>query len=434
MWIEIDVNHQQPLANLSVQTSASMYEVGRNVTLTISVTAGSHTTYLVKFGNGVNLTLVPPDALAFLAPVKTTHAFSTRGLFTVTVNASNAEGSLLAQRVVKVVEAVQGLVLQATQLPLLSNSTFTYTVSLQQAGLVLENITCEFDYGDGVSFSAALANMTYGDSMQSTHSYYLGVFDVKATCTNGISSVTLKTSVVAEEAITGLTVQADRHDALVGDVFTFRVYTATGSNLVLTLALGDGQAETRSIGNNRRGASLVQFYGKYTQPGRYTVVISAYNLVSNATATLTSGTLHVVTLVQDLTLTAADFISYPPGVASVLVQHVPTSVPPSAAPTDVTCRLSSALLHNDHVYFVPQIGNGTSDGLQMDVNFTDTAIGVNTLLVNCSNVLSSQLLQTDVLLMALLHNVSLTVSSSFIMVKGKARVTWFGEWSKVRHT
>ena len=411
----IDDSHEQPITNLTISTALAVYEVGSDVTFSITVSEGSHVTYNIQYGDGASEVIVHPNVLSFQTAVYPSHAYSLAQIWTVTVTASNAEGSVENQAKVRVIEPMRSLRLQTAELTQFPNSTFRYNVVLAEPGLVLEDITCSFDFGDGASESLSLDSMTDVDSITTDHSYYLGVYDVSVTCTNGISSLGMNRTVTAEEIITGLSIESDKAVGKAGETFYLTVSTASGSNVAVTLDLGNGQTESRLVGSNRRGGSLLSFAVNYADIGRYTVSVSAENLVNSVTAVLPH-TLHVLNLVKDLVLTAPDIISLPPGVADVRIEYRQLLLPP----TDVLCEFSSPHLPG-FAQFSDQISAVSS--LNASLNFNDSAaIGINRVVVNCSNTLSYQVLETDIVMEAVIEGVSVSVSDNFIMVKGAVDV------------
>ncbi|XP_076456106.1 polycystin-1-like protein 2 [Babylonia areolata] len=189
------------------------------------------------------------------------------------------------------------------------------------------------------------------------------------------------------------------------------VTTSSGSNLAVTLDKGNMQSETREIGNNRRGDSVILFPVKYSDVGLYRISVYAENTLSNATAEL-SHDIHVVNLVRDLTLTAPAIISFPPGEADVVIEYKQPSLPP----TSVSCEVFSPNLQ-EHTFFSNEISSVSS--LDFSLNFDDiSAVGINDVVINCSNVLSYQILETSILMEAMIEKVEVSVSNTYIMVKG----------------
>ena len=372
-------------------------------------------TYNIEYGDGDSSELAHPNVLSFQDPVIVSHRYSTANVWSVFVNATNAESFVQTQTQVRVIEPVRSLVLDVQEQSQSPNSTFSFGVVVDEASLVLEDMTCSFDFGDGTAESISAGYMTEADEVVTEHSYDLGVFDVSVVCTNGISSLRLNSTVTAEEPITGLSLESDRVNGRPGEFFHFTASSTAGSNMVLTIDYGNGQTEVRHLANNRRGGSVTSFSVKYSATGLYNVSLTTENLVSSTWAVLAKR-IYVVNDVRDLAIAAPAIISFPPGLAQVTVQHQQLLSPP----TDVTCDVSSPYLP-DQTYFRDEISH--ENALDFALTFTESeAVGINSVVINCSNVLSYQVLQTDVLMEAMIEDVRVSVSDTYIMVKGAVDV------------
>lgn len=382
---------------------------------TLTMTEGSHVKFRIQFGDGGADSLVHPNIISYMSSVSLNYTYERSGVWTAVVNASNAVSYMMASTNVKIIEPVRNLILNTTEISQSPASTYLFTVALKSTNLTLEDVACKFDFGDGQSETRSQGSLTQTKSISTTHGYNIGIFDITVVCSNNISAQSLNTTAKAEEVISGLKVSTSTLYVRVGDFFYITVETAAGSNIVLRVDLGDGRQETYTLGNNRRGSSVIQMPVKYSQVGRYSVSLSAENLLSRATVALTNR-IHVLNIVKDLVLVAPGPVAYPPGRANLSVVYSLTSSPPS----DVSCEIIAEFLFSS-VYTTSEISVGNN--LTLPLTFTDvSAVGVNSVTVNCSNPLSYQVLQADVLVQAVVEEVAVRVNQTYIMVKGAVDV------------
>ncbi len=132
------------------------------------------------------------------------------------------------------------------------------------------NVTYQWAFGDGSAVAGNPATHVYGAAGS-----YAAV--VTAINSNGITA-TATTQVVVERPIVGLTA-ANSSPTTLGNSTTFTATVATGSNVTYQWAFGDG---TLSMGS---GNPVIHTYGA---AGVYTVIVTAANSVSQATATTTA--------------------------------------------------------------------------------------------------------------------------------------------------
>jgi large repetitive protein len=208
------------------------------------VNTGSHLTFSWDFGDGVTAsgTLI-------------THTYSSMGLYTATVTASNAISAQSADITVLVEEAIKGLnAVNSSPTILGQPTTFTATIA---AG---SDVSFAWDFGDGSMGNGALVKYTYPA---------YGIYTATVTASNAVDTQSAQTEIVVEEAISGLNASAGS-PTILGQPTAFTATIATGSNVIFTWDFGDG--------DSGQGPIVVH---SYSSPGIFTATLTASNLVSH---------------------------------------------------------------------------------------------------------------------------------------------------------
>jgi PKD repeat protein len=126
------------------------------------------------------------------------------------------------------------------------------------------NVSYEWDFGDG----------NHADGAAVAHQYASpGTYTAEVTATNSVSSDTATTTVLVEQAISGLSALNDG-PTLIGDSTQLTATISNGSNVSYEWDFGDG--------NSGFGADITHLYAA---PGIYTAEVTAMNALGQETAT-----------------------------------------------------------------------------------------------------------------------------------------------------
>jgi uncharacterized repeat protein (TIGR01451 family) len=262
------VSASNPVSLITATTSVSVDEaiagltafndgptpLDQATTLTASINAGSNVVYTWAFGDG-----------EFGHGAVVAHTYPHSGVYTAIVTASNSLGHITATTSVNVDRAIAGLV-AFNDGPTLWGQATTLIASANAGS----NIVYTWDFGDGESGSGAVVAHTYPST---------GIYTAVVTASNSLGHITATTSVDVEQAVAGLAAFNDGPTPL-GQTTTLTASVNTGSNVVYTWNLGDGQPGS--------GAAVTH---TYPSAGVYTAVVSA----SNAINTLTTATTVIIT-------------------------------------------------------------------------------------------------------------------------------------------
>ncbi|HUV27516.1 MAG TPA: PKD domain-containing protein, partial [Anaerolineales bacterium] len=126
------------------------------------------------------------------------------------------------------------------------------------------NVSYEWDFGDSTSASGQNVAHQYAAP---------GLYTAEVTATNSVNQETAVTSVLVEEAISGLAAANDGPTRL-GTATQLSATISSGSNVSYAWDFDDGESGT--------GAAVSH---QYASPGTYTVTVTATNLVSQDSAT-----------------------------------------------------------------------------------------------------------------------------------------------------
>lgn len=235
--------------------SDSPTALGEATHFTATVTAGDDITYTWNFGDGFGGSGATPS-----------HVYNQVGVYTVTVMAVNPVSAFTVTTAVEVQMPISG-VMAAHDGPTALGATTHFTATLLDGTAV----SFVWDFGDGQTGMGQTVAHTYAAP---------GIYTATVTASNPINSYTAMTTVLVEEAVSGLTILVDGSPdpatVLAHEVVQFEAATTAGSNLVYSWDFGDG-----GMANGR----LVPH--TFTAPGSYTVTVTAVNSVSSAIETIT---------------------------------------------------------------------------------------------------------------------------------------------------
>jgi PKD repeat protein len=184
------------------------------------------------------------------------------GPLTSTLKAVSLEGArVVVTNTVTAVQPVLGLAaLNSSPTRLGQPTTFTATLATGS------EVWFEWNFGDGTSGAGQSVEHTYPSS---------GVYTATVTASNAVSDQSAQTILIVEETIAGLSVAASSPTVL-GQTTVLTAAVTAGSNVSYTWDFGDGASGTGT-----------QATHTYTTAGEYTATVTAYNLVSQVTESIT---------------------------------------------------------------------------------------------------------------------------------------------------
>jgi uncharacterized repeat protein (TIGR01451 family) len=233
-----------PIRGLAIQQDSPTF-LGSATHLAARIDTGTNISYQWDLGDGSSAS---GPSLA--------HTYSALGSYTIVLTATNSVNHQVATATVLIEEQqIEGLALAHDGPTLLGHPT-TFSATLSSG----TNVAYRWDFGDGA-----------GSSLQNpVHTYAaIGEYTVVLTATNSWGNQhRTDTVIVQDEPISGLQVSHDGPTVL-GMPTTLNATVASGTNVVYTWDLGDGQVAS--------GAHLTHTYAAI---GEYELTLTAINSTS----------------------------------------------------------------------------------------------------------------------------------------------------------
>ncbi|MCP4540736.1 MAG: PKD domain-containing protein [Chloroflexi bacterium] len=245
----------EPITGL-IAVNNSPTHLGDATTFTATIVSGTNVLYTWNWGD---VSLVPGGNDEG-SPI--THTYLLPGVYTVTVTAQNSVSAVVTSTLVIIDQAIAGLgTFNDGPTPL--NDVTTLAASIAAGS----NVVYTWNPGDG---SGPLVGQIVTHTYPST-----GTYTAIVTATNSVSTDVSATTVIVDEAITGLSA-ADNGPTVLSNATAFTATIASGSRVAYAWAFDDG-----GFGS---GTSLTH---TYAAARTYTAIITASNSVSVVTATST---------------------------------------------------------------------------------------------------------------------------------------------------
>ncbi|MDX1613698.1 MAG: PKD domain-containing protein [Candidatus Promineifilaceae bacterium] len=233
-------------------TNDSPTVAGETTTLNASIEAGSGVTYLWDLGDG-----------SAASGTEVVHTYAVAGTYTATVTATNVLGQEAAETVVTVAEPIGDLIATNSGPTLLGEST-VLTATITGGGD--EDTAFTWRFGDGAGATGAVVTHTYGAA---------GAYTAVVTATSPVDPQSAQTTVDVRTPVSGLAAASDGPTRL-GSFTAFTATISAGSDVAYHWDFGDGsQANGRLVSHG------------YSKAGTYTATVTAENVVSRQSASVT---------------------------------------------------------------------------------------------------------------------------------------------------
>jgi hypothetical protein len=133
-------------------------------------------------------------------------------------------------------------------------------------------LSAEVSSGSGISYTWAFGDGAHGEGEVIDHIYAdVGIYTAVVTASNRVNTITATTTVIVEEAITGLTA-VNNSPTLVGQTSTLTATIGAGSDVTYHWNLGDGKTAVGAVVTHQ-----------YNEAGVYTATVTVENRVSRST-------------------------------------------------------------------------------------------------------------------------------------------------------
>jgi uncharacterized repeat protein (TIGR01451 family) len=221
-------------------------------------------------GNVVNCELLPGLTAGSSWPIFIVAVPNSAGIITNTASVTGADPVIIDP------DPTNNTVTETTEIVNIPISGLTVSNDSPTALGMTTTLTASITAGSGVSYTWDFGDGDNGTGANTGHIYAApGIYTATVTATNSVSTATAETTILVEEAISGLTATTDSPTEL-GSTTTLTASITAGSNVSYTWDFDDDATGSGPIVNHT-----------YTQPGIYTVTVTATNAVSIEVATMT---------------------------------------------------------------------------------------------------------------------------------------------------
>ena len=425
---------QLEIVDLNITALSSIYSSNVLSYCNISMTSGSHVSFFIQFGDGTSNNYTHPNRLSYQSPFQISHTYVTPGSYIVEVIAFNkyysANTSLSPPIIIQ--NPIIDYTMKIPSVLTIPPGSYSLTVIPNTNIAPASNVTCTWSLGSKSVSSFCLAEdcndikylpMSFNDSDVALQ------VNSSVNCYNLVSSQSISSLVDLYVLITELSVIIYRDNLVVIDDI---IYSDTikkskllefaillGDTITVTLNAGSGSSVRHNVtfvDDNHYNLSDVLSAGDvftvsylYQAIGNYTLKVVAMNSVSHIQYNVT---VIVQNKIENLVLQCNSSVIWPPGKLPFQIKS-PALV--SSPLTDVFC--------------VWELSNGYSKSMftsQLDIAhsiifpyvFSYSDVGEAAVAVNCSNILSSQVMNASVVVIA-----DVVILSSFYSNKTMVRNT-----------
>ncbi|MDM8528986.1 PKD domain-containing protein [Anaerolineales bacterium HSG24] len=242
--------------------------VGQPVMFTGTIAGGSHVNYAWNFDDGTSST-----------GATSSHVYDLLGQYVVTLTVSNLAGQETVTTMINVVDApIQGLAISST-MPISHHVLLNETIDL----------TAMFTAGTNVQFSWNLGNGITRTEQSVSHSFdKVGDYTIILKASNGQGSQIVALPVTVQDVpLIGLNLNVLTNTLTLGDTAHLTATLSAGSGVSYIWNLGDG--------NHATGPTVSHIY---TEPGVYTVTLTASNSVGSKTSQVVLEVIAVIPLMK----------------------------------------------------------------------------------------------------------------------------------------
>ncbi|XP_078613154.1 polycystin-1-like [Branchiostoma floridae x Branchiostoma japonicum] len=330
------VTLQEMVGGLQVLITPNPIGVGGILTIEVSLALGNMASFEIDYGDGTEVGRRGPFYERG-ANFNVTHVYWAEGNYTVEATVQNKVSS--AQWSVPVPGVVVRL--RITEIFLISDYFVTmptqgsvghdFEVRLPVSDAYPSNVYVSFTLDNGVTQNSISTGLTAAGVHQGTFPLTKAdVGKVKAFLTvyNLITSVTVEHDMEVQEVITGLNGVALEYVIPVNSDAIFLLSVLTGSHVTFQLDYGDSKAEVLQHPNMFAVSEVTEPVHSYNDSGTYKLTVTAWNNVSSAKYDFNKD-MTVEYPVGKLYVTINNPFPVPPGIATVMVDVLPDSPPPS---------------------------------------------------------------------------------------------------------
>ena len=411
-----DVN-QNPIKGLEVLIEKPYYALNQEVSVKLELERGSHVTYTIYRGDGSSVTVQNPEMLAFKNPVVIPHTYSNPGNYTIEVTASNQISTKSSTIMVIIQEMLSAINVQHNDIVAFPSGIANFELRTNSQ-FDMSQISATWLFGNSKIESEYIDRLGKDESYQKQHQYFIndiGLNQFTVIVSNAISSVTHNGSLVIQQKIKDLQVKFPNNLVLAtNEILQLRVSTTKGTNLNFVVQFGDGNLfryYADNYGNIKQGQMYsLNVSDSYDTPGYYFIYVEVFNNISMETYNH-SEPVNVQQHVNHLIVETFGIVGTPGDAARFRIKYTGFA---DEYPTEVACKL-----YINNIYASTNFVESFKKTSYSDLEFTLTDIhhtGIIPALINCSNKLNHQVLNTSLEVQRKIDNVVVTASKVNIAV------------------
>ncbi|XP_052071968.1 uncharacterized protein LOC127710241 [Mytilus californianus] len=381
--------YEEPISGFQVQEEADLVLVKMVTSFNVQFTTGSN----------VEVEIVIRDTESVLVSCEGTERvnqvtykyidavdYTINSVARNTITSSNTEYTK-----VKTVKPIKGFDLNVAIDLIDSYTNASLNIKLDNSSrLPMHNLTLNLDYGDhlnsSISFNGHLTNQALTSGYVISHEYTRqGNYTVKGIMMSSLSSQTMEHAVYVWDNITNLRLTSNR-SAVVNEIITFSFINVPRCGFEYKIEYGDGDGEQSQSDILYGDYTEITFTHSYFSPEVYEVNVTLWNPFFKVFHKYLIIIQHPIV---DFYLSPQPPIQYPIPDGKVIFTINMTNYNPD--PTNVTCQFSyekGDVFSNDSVDIIY-----TKDVMRI---YNYTTSGTKDVVINCSNVVSSVILTTQI--------------------------------------
>ncbi len=385
------------ISNLTVSAERGACAVGSDCIFTVSMDAGSHVAYLIATGDGTGqLGYQDTDRIASSSEFSFAYAYAMPDNYSIHVYAYNehfhAEATLVPSVIVQT--PVPGLYLEGPAIVVVpgGSAEFVLTSVSGEENLLPSEVFCRWNFSSTESLTYYSTELMQNRSEEKVFVYQRNdigePFNISVSCYNLVSESHASLSLQVEEELNGLIVLPfGQLGVTAKSNMGFQITLSAGSHMHAEVDYGDGTFEIVSHPELFAVSAPTVVWHRYDTPGNYSVNVTAWNL-ANQVAGATEE-LIIQNEVTNLSLLANESVLWPPGEMELLLEA-------GRGQEDLDnlhCLWAFDIPHEEYL-FLPSLT--LTKPFKRTYTFPKSAIGNNTAIVNCSNLVSWQEAQTAI--------------------------------------
>ncbi|CAH1244449.1 PKD1 [Branchiostoma lanceolatum] len=331
------VTLQEMVGGLQVDISPNPIGVGNILTIDVALDLGNMASFEINYGDGTEIGRRGPFHERG-AHFNLTHVYSAEGNYTVQVTVQNnvssyqwsvpEPGVVVRLRITEIFLFSDYFVTVPTQ----GSVNHDFEVRLPMSDAYPARVYVSFTLDNGVtqnSISTGLSAAGVHHGVFPLTKADVGMIKAVVTVYNLITSVTVEHDMEVQEVITGLRGLALADVIPVNTDAIFLLSVLTGSHVTFKLDYGDGKADVFQHPNLFAVSEVTEPIHSYNDSGTYQLIVTAWNNISSANYVFDQY-MTVEYPLGNLFVTVNNPFPVPSGVATVLVDVLPDTPPPSS--------------------------------------------------------------------------------------------------------